>query len=89
MAMDRSDKTAFTILVTILAVLLSIIMWCDHATKKANLGMASSYYVKDSRTNMCFLKMRFGSYATFTCVPCSAEVEKILVSEKTYEDSKD
>ena len=89
MSMDKSEKTVYTILVTILAALLSIIIWSDHATKMANSGMAASYYVKDSRTNLCFLKFKVGSYSYFNCVPCNAEVENILVSEKTYENSKD
>jgi hypothetical protein len=37
------------------------------------------HYLKDSRTGLCFAERGRGNTYTMTCVPCSEEVECLIV----------
>jgi hypothetical protein len=70
-------------------LLVFLVIGCDENTKKeffpSPAQKANSItYVKDERTQLCFVynyvtNSSMGSYDIFTNVPCSPEVEKLLV----------
>ncbi len=49
--------------------------------RKANLWLTEAVYVKDYRTNLCFMSYHNvnGERYIFTSVPCTPEVEQEIV----------
>lgn len=65
-------------------ILLLTLAACDMPTEAQRAAASTNdiIYVKDSRTNLCFVVSRINSYPigidyVYSNVPCSAEVEKL------------
>lgn len=62
-------------------LLLLMLIGCDNRTDAQIQAeeARSIVYVKDSRTNLCFVETHsYGGYRQFANVPCSPEVERLI-----------
>jgi len=49
-----------------------------HSKKVGAQGEMDIIYFKDSRTGLCFSERGYGNSYSYTCVPCTEEVEKLI-----------
>lgn len=64
----------------ILILSLVILSSCDNPSYVEGAGKSTNniYYIKDSRTGLCFAERGSGNTYLFTCVPCSEKVENLI-----------
>lgn len=83
--MSNVTRNVIVIANVVLIIAAIFLISCEtpqESSKRSNVIIEYMLYVKDRRTNLCFLVNPGGSNFSHTYVPCTPEVEKEIEKNK-------